>query len=97
MDAQQSIESRLEKIESLLLQKKNVLNFDEVAAYTGLSKSYLYKLTSLGSIPHYKPNGKNIFFQREEIENWLLSNRIMTNAEAEKAAINIVTINKKGR
>lgn len=36
------IDERLKNIESLLLSQKTVLNFDEVAAYTGLSKSYLH-------------------------------------------------------
>ena len=62
---------KLEKIEQLLLTQKKVLNFNEVMLYTNLSKSYLYQLTSNGGIPCYKPNGKHIYFNKEEIENWL--------------------------
>jgi excisionase family DNA binding protein len=50
---------------------KNVLNFEEVVQYTGMKASYLYKLTSTGRIPHYKPTGKMIFFRREELEEFL--------------------------
>lgn len=79
---------KLEKIEQLLLTQKKVLNFNEVMLYTNLSKSYLYQLTSNGGIPCYKPNGKHIYFNKEEIENWLLNNRKISNIELEEVANN---------
>ena len=92
-----TIDQRLDKIEQLLttqsLQNKTVLNIDEVAQFTGLSKLYLYKLTSKNEIPHSKPNGKNVFFNKSEIENWLLRNRQATNEELEEEAINY-SVNK---
>ena len=66
------IEKRLASIETLLLSKKNVLTFDEAATYMGLSKSHLYKMTMLGSIAFYKPRGKMIYFDRAELEKFLL-------------------------
>ncbi len=74
------------------VSQKAVLNLSEVAEYTGLSKSYLYKLTSSCKIPHYKPNGKYIFFDRKEVEDWLLQNRIKTNDEIEAEASTYVSI-----
>jgi len=92
-----TIDQRLDKIEQLLtaqsLQNKTVLNIDEVSQFTGLSKLYLYKLTSKNEIPHSKPNGKNVFFNKSEIENWLLRNRQATNEELEEEAINY-SVNK---
>lgn len=88
------IDESLKEIKSLLLAQKTVLSFTEVASYTGLSKSYLYKLTSSGTIPHYKPNGKIIFFEKAELDKWLLSNRAQTSDEAEDAAITHVTLNR---
>ena len=64
-----SIEQRLGRIEQLLLGQKNVLTFDEACLFTGISRSYMYKLTCGCRIPHYKPNGKNIFFNRSELES----------------------------
>ncbi len=55
------------------ISTKNVLNFAEAVEYTGFSASYLYKLTSTGKVPHYKPYGKMIFFKREELESFLTS------------------------
>ncbi|MCQ2077608.1 MAG: helix-turn-helix domain-containing protein, partial [Bacteroidaceae bacterium] len=63
MDANKSIEQRIEELESLVYASKNVLSFDEASKFLSLSKSYLYKLTSAGLIPHYKPQGKMIYFE----------------------------------
>jgi excisionase family DNA binding protein len=96
MENFQRIEERLSNIEALLLSQKTVLNFVEVAAYTGLSKSYLYKLTSTGGIPCYKPQGKQIYFSKHEIDQWLLQNRKATTDELESQASTIVTLKKGG-
>jgi len=90
------IDDRLRNIETLLLLQKTVLNFDEVAAFTGLSKSYLYKLTCSGGVPCYKPNGKHIYFNKPEIEQWLLQNRKATNVELESHAATFVTLKNGG-
>lgn len=42
----------------------------------------MYKLTSERKIPHYKSTGgKNVFFKRTEIEEWLMQNKIKTTAQ----------------
>lgn len=96
MENSQSIDDRLRNIETLLLSQKTVLNFDEVAAYTGLSKSYLYKKTSTGGIPCFKPQGKHIYFSKQEIDQWLLQNRKATNNELDSQAATFVTLNNGG-
>ena len=59
----EEILDRLDKIERYtLLAAKNVLCLDDVSLLTGLSKSHLYKLTCNHQIPHYKPNGKQMYF-----------------------------------
>jgi excisionase family DNA binding protein len=97
MENLQSIEQRLTNIETLLLNNKTVLNFDEVAAYTGLSKSYLYKLTCSGGIPCFKPQGKYIYFNKLEIDQWLQKNRKATNEELETQATTFVTLKSGGK
>lgn len=69
-----------------LLAAKNVLTIEDVALLTGISKSHLYKLTCTKQIPFYKPNGKYVFFDRLEVENWLKQNRVITKEEAEQQA-----------
>lgn len=66
---------------NMLFCTKEVLTSTEAAKYMGVSKSYLYKLTMRGEIPHYKPNGKMCYFNRAELEAWLQNNRCSTNAE----------------
>ncbi|MFD0834867.1 helix-turn-helix domain-containing protein [Mariniflexile aquimaris] len=65
---------RLDRLEKLLIGSKEVLTFDEASDYTGISRSYLYKLTASGRIPHSKPNGKMLFFEKKKLEDWLLQN-----------------------
>lgn len=97
MDA--NILSKLERIEKLLetqqVMQKQVLNFNDTCIYLELSQSHLYKLTSTGSIPHYKPNGKKLYFKREELDTWLLRNRNNSIDEIEQEAANYLI--KKGR
>lgn len=69
MEHEISMEQRLNRIEQLLAGQKNVLTFDEACTYTGISRTYMYKLTCGSRIPHYKPNGKNIYFDRTELEH----------------------------
>lgn len=70
----------------LALNTKEVLTFKEACIYTGLSESALYKKTMAGEIPYYKPTGKLLYFNRQELGQWLQQNRCSTDAEiADKA------------
>jgi len=86
----EKIFAKLESIERMLMEqnmlKKEVLNFSEAAIYLEVSHSHLYKLTSTGSIPAYKPNGKKLYFNRHELDAWLLSNKQVSTSELEQQA-----------
>ncbi len=71
---------------NIISTQKEVLTSDEAARYLGISKSYLYKLTMMQKIPHYKPMGKMCYFNRQELEGWLQSNRVATDAELSQQA-----------
>lgn len=90
---------RLKRLETLIEEQnligKEVLNFAETAKYLELSHSHLYKLTSAGNIPFYKPNGKKLYFNRPELDEWLLRNRNSTKDEIEQQAADYLI--KKGR
>ena len=90
----------LQKVVEMVADKtifctKEVLTSDEAAKYMGISKSYLYKLTMKREIPHYKPMGKVVYFNRAELEEWLQNNRITTASEISQKAQNYCM--KKGR
>lgn len=81
------ISEQLDRIEQLTkLAAKNVLTIDDVADLTGLSKSHLYNLTCRNEIPYYRPRGKQIYFDRAEVEAWMKQNRVTTRGEAERNA-----------
>jgi excisionase family DNA binding protein len=64
------------KIEKQMLLQKEIFNFNETCDYLDLSASHLYKLTSQKRIPHFCPLGKKLYFNRKEVDNWLMSNKI---------------------
>nr|WP_297169372.1 helix-turn-helix domain-containing protein [uncultured Dysgonomonas sp.] len=80
------LRDQLNRIETAIINQKDVLTFDEAVQFTGMRKSYMYKLTSDHKIPHYKPSGKMVYFNRNELQTWLLQNRVSTQDELESKA-----------
>ena len=71
-----------------LLQAKQVLDMDDACLLTGLSKSRLYTLTSQGKIPHHKsPEGRNLYFSRDELNAWMLARHFESEDEVRTKAI----------
>ena len=78
-----------------LTANKRVLNFKEACRYIGFSNSYMYKLTCAGIIPFSKPNGKTIFFDRDKLDEWLLSNSSTSLTQKEIKASTYLSTRKK--
>ena len=78
---------------SVKITQKEVLSASEAASYMNVSLSHLYKLTAERKVPHFKPMGKMVYFNRLELEEWLQTNRVATDAELEQQA---QKLNKKG-
>ena len=89
-----TLEMRVEELEQMLFLTKNVLSFDEASKFLNLSRSYLYKLTSGNLIPHYKPQGKMLYFEKVELEAWLRQNPIKTQAQIEQEAQKYILNNR---
>jgi excisionase family DNA binding protein len=83
---QQQMEGRIQALEDIMLCQKEILNFDEAAAYLSMSKSTLYKLTSKKEIPHYKPN-RFVFFERAELDGWIRDAAVKTEEQLNDEAI----------
>lgn len=82
------IEERLERIERLLIiNSKKALNVSEVALMLDISEGRVRHLTSQRQMPFYKCGNKT-YFNREEIEQWMLKDKILTIDELKKEAIN---------
>lgn len=73
-----SLEDSISEVADRLFVHKEILTTAEACMYLGISESYLYKLTSAKKIPHYKPNGRLVFFNREELKQWAMRNPAMT-------------------
>tara|TARA_B100002019_G_C20773877_1_gene358888 strand:- start:132 stop:356 length:225 start_codon:yes stop_codon:yes gene_type:complete len=72
-----------------MMQDKNILTVDDLIDYTGYSQKQIYKLTSTRAIPHYKPNGRKLFFKRNEVDNWITQGRIKPMSELDDETQNI--------
>ena len=74
MQKQEELLRRIRKIERLLEERKTKpLNLVEAAKYLSISQSHLYKLTSQRKIICHKPNGKYLYFYKEELDEWIVS------------------------
>ncbi len=85
--------SKFKKMET----EKKVLTFAEGCEYLGYKRSYIYKLTSAGILPFSKPNGKRIYFEREKLEEWMLSGARPGKVERNVEAATYVTTAPGGR
>lgn len=72
------INERLKSIEETLYTTKDILNMKEVCQYLDISQSHLYKLTCSGEIPHFKPRGKMIFFEKKELIEWIKKSNLLS-------------------
>ena len=81
------IAKRLDRLETLAaLSSKTVLDIKDTAELTGYSVKYLRLLIAKREIPHYR-RGNRLYFDRDEIEEWMLGERIPTNEEMKVKAI----------
>lgn len=95
------LEASIEELKTIAaMGAKETLSLEEVSRVFDLKKSYLYSLIHNRKIPYYKVGGgRLVFFKKEEVEQWILANRVGTIDEAETAAAAYVAANptsKKG-
>lgn len=100
------INERLERIESLLNQiinKKDIVNntivneimtVKEVADYLSLSVPTIYGLNSKREIPCMK-RGKRLYFNKTEINDWLMKSRKKTMDEIQQEAMDYIATRKR--
>ncbi|MDR0560442.1 MAG: helix-turn-helix domain-containing protein [Prevotellaceae bacterium] len=73
--------------ELTLISVKRALTMDDAVLLTGLSKNWLYRLVRERKIPFYKSScGKFTYFDRDELNGWLLAKRFKTVSEIETEA-----------
>ena len=55
--------------------KEPLIRLDRVIEITGFSRSYIYKMTHLKQMPHYKQTNGRLYFYESEILDFLSRNR----------------------
>lgn len=70
--------------------KREYLTLREACQYLGVTRASLYCMTSRKQIPHYKPNGKSLFFKESDLVAWIESKRVKTADEIESEAANLI-------
>ncbi len=94
----EEILEKLTTIENLLKgQTEKPLTLNEAAQYLDISKSYIYKLTCSNKIPHYKPQGKRLYFAKSELDTWLFRNPVKTEAKVEQEADDYIVNGKRSQ
>ncbi|MDM1445885.1 helix-turn-helix domain-containing protein [Myroides odoratimimus] len=78
-----------------MIQQKEMLNVQELSDYIGMSTSSIYKLVYNNKIPNYKPNGKILYFDREEINTWLRQNKSQSITQIQQQALDYSLKNRK--
>lgn len=84
------LQGRVQSLEQLLHQGKDVLTLEEAAKFMGIARSSLYKMTHEQTIPFYKPNGKMIFFEKSDLLAWVRKNRVSSETEISEEAERII-------
>lgn len=83
----EQIGQRLERLEALVtLSAKTVLDIKDVAELTGYKVKYLRTLVARREIPHYR-RGNRLYFNRDEVEDWMMGQRVPTIDEMKSKAI----------
>ncbi|WHT39458.1 helix-turn-helix domain-containing protein [Myroides sp. mNGS23_01] len=87
METIKLILEKLDYLEQLIISNnKEILSVEELEKYTGFKKSYIYHLVHYSKIPYSKPNGKYLFFQKSEIDEWLLKNKSLSDDQIQEKA-----------
>jgi len=74
------IAKRLDRLERATALAKNVLTVNEVAMLTGYTVKYLRQLIARHELTYYR-RGNRLYFNRNEVENWMMEQRIPSNEE----------------
>ena len=57
------------------------LDFSEAANYLRIKKSHLYQLTKRKALKFFKPTGKNVFFRKSDLDEFMLSGEVKPDSQ----------------
>ncbi len=74
-DILKEIKNLNKQIADLSRANTGLIDINTAARLYNIKVSYLYQLTSKSNIPKYKPGGKKIYFDIDELRIWFKSHR----------------------
>lgn len=75
---------------------QRVFDLNDFCQYTGIGKQTAYRLTSRGEVPHSK-RGKRLYFDKAQVDAWLLANHVGGSAEADRKATEYVLTKRRAK
>jgi excisionase family DNA binding protein len=78
------IDNKLQ-ISTNTISSLEIMSLKQLCEHYDFNKSFVYKLTSNREIPHYK-KGKRLVFKKDEIDAWLLENKVKTMDDLQREA-----------
>jgi len=67
----------IEGLKTILVnQNAEFLTIEETSNFLKIKSSSLYNLVYKKQIPHYKPNGKKLYFEKNELIEWVTSSKV---------------------
>ncbi len=90
-DLQSEINELRKDVHSLKIkQEKKFISVQETAIILDLSIQTVYHYIHQRRIPYYKPNGRNVYFKKEELEAYIQRHRIKSDEELDELASNYI-------
>lgn len=88
MNNNQIAEKLIESIKSMIEVEEKPLTFEEAKAFLQVSSSTLYKLTHKKQIPHMKPGGGKLYFDKKDLIKWMTRNLVKSQGQIDEEASN---------
>lgn len=77
-----------------IIKIRGFANTEETSLYLSLSIHYIRKLARDKQLPSFKPNGKCIYFKIEDLDNYLMNNKRISNKKIMEKATKYLFSNK---
>ena len=72
------------------------MSIEDAMLYLNLAKATVYRMTAQNELPFIKKSRK-IYFQRTDLEKWLLEGKQKTRAETQSEATELIQLQKEKR
>lgn len=81
---------RIEKLIEQGINADRPMNIKEASEFLGLSVSYVYTLCNQKKLCHYKPNGKKIYFLRQDLLDFMTRNKVSSESQVNDKAMEYI-------